>query len=357
MPVLFSENGYQVTVCDPPYAGYQWIPDLSIYDDYPQIQAYITEGQFGDGTDKLFSYEDLLRNFFCFGIVKTMPLVTQGILYDGGLYNMSTEDAQVATGVSTAEGIYPAFMQSYNVVDNLDSMTRILETDEGTFLMLANSMTHDVAMLQAPDYTPERLVDNTAYDQANTSRFTVDGKTLKVDNEVQMAHYHANISMFLRLGEWFDTLRQLGVYDNTRIILVSDHGRNLYCMDELINTNGQQESVECYYPLLMVKDFDAEGFTTSDAFMTNADVPTLATQGLIENPANPFTGKPINADEKTAHDQIILADGTWDTNVNNGNTFLPGRWASVHDNLWDMDNWTFYNESVVLKEHALPENP
>ena len=34
MPLIFSENGFSVTVCDPPYAGYQRIPDLSIYDKY-----------------------------------------------------------------------------------------------------------------------------------------------------------------------------------------------------------------------------------------------------------------------------------------------------------------------------------
>ena len=29
MPIIFSENGYEVTVCDPPYAGYKWVSDLS----------------------------------------------------------------------------------------------------------------------------------------------------------------------------------------------------------------------------------------------------------------------------------------------------------------------------------------
>ena len=38
--------------------------------------------------------------------------------------------------------------------------------------------------------------------------------------------------------------------------------------------------------------------------MTNADVPTLATQGVIEGATNPFTGVAITMDEKTAHDQI-----------------------------------------------------
>ena len=32
LPVLFDRNGYDVTVCDPPYAGYSWTPDLSIYE-------------------------------------------------------------------------------------------------------------------------------------------------------------------------------------------------------------------------------------------------------------------------------------------------------------------------------------
>ena len=45
MPVLFDQNDFNVTVCDPPYANYQWIPDLSIYDEYPEINKYITKGK------------------------------------------------------------------------------------------------------------------------------------------------------------------------------------------------------------------------------------------------------------------------------------------------------------------------
>lgn len=354
MPVLFSENGYQVTVCDPPYAGYQWIPDLSIYDDYPQIRSFITEGSFGDGTDAQTSYEDLHRNFFCFGIVRTMPIVVQGILYNEGNYNMADYDKQVIEGLSTAEGISPDFMKSYNVITNLSNMTEITDDENGTFLMLANAMTHQPVLLQTPDYTPQETVENRAYDQEMEGRFTVDGRTLTVVDSRQMSHYHVNMAMFLRLGEWFDELRAQGVYDNTRIILVSDHGTGLSCMEELIYPDGVGDELESYFPLLMVKDFDAEGFTTSDVFMTNADVPTLATQGVIGDPTNPFTGKSINSEEKYAHDQLIILSDVFNLTRNNGNTFLPARWASVHDDRWDMDNWDFCNEEIVLKEHALP---
>lgn len=353
MPVLFSEHGYHVTVCDPTYAGYQWVPDLSIYSDYPGIQAYVTEGHFGNGMDG-FPFENLFRNFFCFGIVKTMPLTIQGILYNEGEYNVSAHDGQVVSGLSTAEGLSPSFLEPYNVVTNLPAMTRISDSDEGTFLMMSNTMTHDVSILQAPDYVPEKIVDNTAYDEAHEDRFVGEDRDLLIQEVRQMAHYHVNMSMFLRLGEWFDTLRDQGVYDNTRIIIVSDHGYYLETMEDLLIPDRPGESLECFYPLLMVKDFDAKGFTTSDTFMTNADVPTLATQNLIEDAVNPFTGKPISSDEKTAHDQMVIMSGPWDIMVNNGTTFRAARWASVHDDLWNMDNWTFYDEEIVLKEHALP---
>ena len=43
--------GYEVTVCDAPYANYQWIPDLSIYDDTPEIRTYNTIGMFDDSPE------------------------------------------------------------------------------------------------------------------------------------------------------------------------------------------------------------------------------------------------------------------------------------------------------------------
>lgn len=163
----------------------------------------------------------------------------------------------------------------------------------------------------------------------------------------------------LQLGNWFDYLRENDVYDNTRIIIVSDHGRALFQLEELIlGDNDDLKDVEFYYPLLMVKDFDSEEFVTSDTFMTNADVPTLAVKDIISNPVNPFTGKIINNDEKTAHDQFIIMSvddsRNWNIRINDGNTFLPDKWASVKDDIWDKNNWIFYDEPMVLDENAAP---
>ena len=88
--------------------------------------------------------------------------------------------------------------------------------------------------------------------------------------------------------------------------------------------------------------------------MTNADVPTLAVQNLIENPVNPFTGKPINNDEKYAHDQFVTLSEAWSVSNNNGNTYEASYWASVHDSIWDKNNWTYYDTETVLDKHAAP---
>lgn len=358
MPTLFADNGYDVTVCDPPYAGYQWIPDLSIYSDDARIQAYITKGMYLDDEQKEQMPVSNRRNFFLFSIMKTLPLLLQNTIYDSGNYNQVNffyQSSQVLESSARASGAPTGFLQAYTVMENLPNLTNVTDSDTNTFLFLSNDVTHDTALLQTPEYVPSEIVDNTAYDAANTDRFTIDGRTLDVDDPVRMQHYHSNMAAMLTLADWFDYLRENDVYDNTRIILVSDHGRTLQHIEEMIVTRGSETvDLEAYLPLLMVKDFGAHGFETSDAFMTNADVPALAAAELIKNPVNPFTGKPITSDEKTAHEQFIIRSGTWKAQENSGNTFRTAQWLSVKGNPWDLSNWTFYDTECVLDRHAAP---
>ena len=100
----------------------------------------------------------------------------------------------------------------------------------------------------------------------------------------------------------------------------------------------------------MVKDFDSREFTISEEFMTNGDVPTLALEGLVDNPINPFTGKVIDSSEKTRHDQYIIGSDETDILINNGNTFLPSKWYAVHDDMRDVSNWRLVSE----EETTLP---
>lgn len=363
MPVLFSENDFDVTLCDPTYANYSWIPDLSIFEEYPEFDTYITKGKFESDEQKEQSIAAVRRNFFCYSIMKSSPVSIQSFIYDYGRYRKTEVEGeyyysgQVTDGISVARGYRRNFMREYLVVNNMSDMTEITENGKDTYLYFSSNMTHEQAIMQTPDYTPQLNVDNRKYDAEHADRFTLDGKTIKVSTVDQMSHYHINMAAYIQLGNWLDYLRENGVYDNTRIIIAADHGRALGSADEYKFSNFSHDGLtaESFYPLLMVKDFDAKGFTTSDEFMTNADVPVLAMQGLVDNPVNPFTGKPINSDEKFAHDQIVTMSTVWQINGHPENTFLPSKWAAVSKDLHKSQNWRFYGEETILKEHKLPQ--
>lgn len=363
MPVLFANNGFDVTVCDPVYANYQWIPDLSIFDEHSNIDAYITKGKFGDVEQKNSVIKNNHRNFFCFGIMKTMPVAVQTMIYDYGNYHKvlagsdkMTYSTQKVTSMSTATGLSSHFMQSYNAMVSLPNMTQIKPEDKNTLLLFSTDLTHEPMLVQTPDYTPAMVVDNIQYDAKNASRFNVDGRELMMEKATQMSHYHANMVALMQLGKWFDYLRENEAYDNTKIIIVADHGEHLRQIEDLIMNDNNNNIVDAalYFPMFMVKDFNSTEFTTSTEFMTNADVPTLATKDLISNPINPFTKKPINNNDKTAHRQYIIVSNDWQTNKNNGNAFLPAQWCSVEKDMWNKENWEFYDETTVLKEHSAP---
>ncbi len=354
MPVLFSENGFEVTVSDPVYANYQWISDLSIYDEYPKISAFSTDGIFDDDSVEERKIADVKRNFFLLSLMKTAPVAVQRFIYDRGAYNDPGEiSVQIELNKYAARGSNHLYTGAYNVMKNLPTITDIREDAAGTVLIMSNTMTHEPTMLQMPEYEPQLNVDNWAYADLMDSH-EIDGEKLYFNNYLQISMYQINMSAYLLLADWLDYLRENDVYDNTRIIIVADHGYEMQQMEYFRNSNDGVATVDAYFPLLLVKDFDAKGFSTSDEFMTNADVPHLAMEGLIDNPVNPFTGNVISDAEKYAHDQLICMSREIDLNKNNGNTFLPSKWASVKDNIWDESNWAFSTEEVVLAEHALP---
>ena len=339
LPVLFEQNGFDVTVCDPPYAGYSEIPDLSIYDDYPDMKTYITQGMFFDDDKSSEIISTRQRNFFCHSIFKIAPVFMQTTLYDDGMYHQFGSISE-----STPQ---------FNVLKNLVNITSS-DSDKSNFIMIDNDTTHDFTKF--PDQSYINFDDERADAMIGTSR-SVGDKTLVFNDLDNIYAFQNNVGAIKKVGEWLDYLKEQGVYDNTRIIIVSDHG---YCMgqvealffDDSPKKNiYRQENIadlEFYYPLLLVKDFDSKEFKESDEFMTNGEVPTLATKEVIAEPVNPFTGKEITNDEKYAHDQYIIASNEWIVFRNNGNTYLPASWYSIHDSIWDLNNWELVAEDTVL---------
>ncbi|SCW66704.1 membrane protein insertase, YidC/Oxa1 family, C-terminal domain-containing protein [Ruminococcaceae bacterium YRB3002] len=355
MPLLFRDAGYEVATIDPPYADYRYVSDLSIFDGYDHIHAYRMNGLYNEYADDSFSQSkmQLERNFFLHSIFKISLSAYKGIIYDNGKYNSLNLERAVQTGkytfpqimdsMSVGSGVDSTFMDAYTALMAIPSCTHITDDSSNNLIMLNNKVPHAFIVLQEPGYTVEENVDNTDYDTNNTQRFVNGGRKIEVNNYYQMGLYHTNMVAYLGLSEWFDMLQREGVWDNTRIIIVADHGYSGGHFSELLLPYNDFDA-EFANPVLMVKDFDSHGFKTSDEFMTNADVPAIAVEGIISDPVNPFTGNPVNNDAKTAGPQKILESYNFFINHNNGNRYEPGNWYSVHDNIFDKNNWEYMGE-------------
>ena len=354
LPTIFSENGWKVSVGDPPHANYEWLPDVSIYDDNNKINAFNMNGVLSADDPVLMKLGDeyelrLNRNLFCYGLMKTLPYLLQPVIYSQGTYanmNLYTDGNGNITVISdpahTQVGLEEAYLGPRLVLEALDDVVYADDDAANCFFMFSNDTTHDITLLEEPSYEPAAVVDNTEYDLAHSDRFILNGREMHMDDYLSYAHYECSMSACILLGEWFDYLRENGLYDNTRIIIVADHGYSFNQFDELLLPELDFDAQQLN-PALLVKDFNSTGFTVSDEFMTTADTPSLALEGLVESPVNPFTGNAIDMTPKSG-DLYMYTSDTVGILTKNSTRFEDDdrRWFTVHDNIFDKNNWSLY---------------
>jgi hypothetical protein len=315
MPRIFLEAGYAVTATDSPYANYTQKPDMRIYDELPGVRPYITDSAYTDVWIKEhdlklpLTSEILKRSMFWYSLLRAFPLALRE-----GIYMKGDWCAPIANRS------LKLFLNGYCPLDYLPKLTDFTANAENTALFFVNNATHETSFLQAPDYVPAATVTN--YGSGHFSK--------------EMA-YHINIAAIKRLADWFLYLKNEGVYDNTRIIIVSDHGAE----PNFVTKIGLPFNVEQFNPLLMVKDFNATGSLKADnIFMSNADVPTIALRDLITNPINPYTGNAIT-DEAKKKPLYIAISGSIHIGDAQATQFTlnPKEDYYVHDNIFDSSNW------------------
>ena len=314
LPCIFDAHGFHVTASDLPYANGNWIPDMSIFDPYPNIKTYVTDGHYTDLWCKehdlhLPDASDVIkRNMLWYSLLKTSPLFLREAIYDDGAWCALTNTKSLR---KTLNG--------YAVLDYLPRLTSIAGDASDNALIMDNNTTHEGSMLQAPDYRPVLTV--TKFGDGKYARRVV---------------YSINIATIMRLADWFQYMKDNGVYDNTRIILVSDHGPET----NVVTHNDLPFQQDQFNAFLMVKDFNASGeIKTDNTFMSTADVPFLALDKLIANPVNPFTGNPITTDAKK--EPLYIAMSGMQISGTNAYEFLldPKKDYYIHDNLFEPKNW------------------
>ena len=190
-------------------------------------------------------------------------------------------------------------------------------------------------MLLEPDYRSGMPTEEHPY--AGIGSYPEDSSI--VDTEKNTQSYHVNACTILMIARYLDTLKELGVYDNTRIIIVSDHG-SVIPTAPFWGFQGYPMASN-FNPMFLVKDFNSTGEVKTDMTLrTNADTPYLATEGLGAPQVNPFTGNPFGLAENYDYFDVYdgkVSDETFDTNVDE---FTFYHHFTIQDNIFEEDNWT-----------------
>lgn len=328
MPVVFHNNNWNVTVADLPYENYLEQPITDMYKGYEFINRVTTHGTYSDiwyarhGMKKSpFMSEGIKRNFIWFSVLKIVPPFMRQIIYHKEYW------------IS-----YNKFENSAKFIDNYSEIDLFPElfddsSEKNAFFLLDNEANHESILLQAPDYVPVE----------NVTQFGPGGND---------ATYSSMVGIILRFTNFIDFLKKNEIYDNTKIIIVSDHGmsRDTGTFDN--KTQNFPFNKDNMTATLLVKDFSSRGKLKKDyTFMTNADTPALALKDIDENALNPFTKNPLDVNSMgggiTKNDFIKMSNAPAEsTRIRKNKKFniKDDEWYAVKDNIFDDKNWFQYIE-------------
>ncbi len=330
LPDIFYANGYEVAVSDMPFMNNSDFPGMESYNKGDGMHGYILEGRYTsliESNDPKKKRDMQQRRFFMYSLFRTVPGPLAETIYSRGEYLQYSGEY---------EDVRERFIDAYMVLEVLPEITVVSNDIPGQFIMFDNNATHEPCYLQMPDYLPNETVSNDAYEK--NIKTDIDGKIMKFETKAQKQCFEINVAALLKLGEYFDYMRACGVYDNTRIIIVADHGEPIAQFDDMLFMNGELDA-ETLNPLFMFKDFYSDEFTVSNEFMTNADMPTLALKGIVDEPVNPYTGNPITDEYKKG--KILVSDGL-SVDFPEGYAYDSGggKWYYVKDSIFEEENWS-----------------
>ncbi|HKM06474.1 MAG TPA: membrane protein insertase YidC [Sphaerochaeta sp.] len=325
LPKIFLDGDYSVTLIDPPDSNFKWEADFTPFLSYPDMKVMQHSGKFSSQYKKKFSdvlnadenYESTIikKRMPLFSILKTTMPILRRALHKRGSYYLAFGNPP------DTENFLNAYAQLHFLPDLTD-----YEGEGNTYTFIGNNTPHEPLLLQAPNYEPQAVVTDT--------------HTPLDDNpgmdSIDIFHYHSNAAALRQIGAWFEELQEAGVYDNTRIIIVADHGFDLYS-PYFEDFDSALHEYSPYNPLMLFKDFDAEGiYKVDNSFMTNADAPLFAIQDLDVSSINPFTGSDLNASMNKEKVNVYTGDDNdgyvFDHDLNNS--------YSIHSSIFEASNWT-----------------
>lgn len=328
MARLFREAGFSALVSDPP-CDHGNVPFEKYGIHVERIgerytERYLREAKEFNGEGE-FGFDTTVRSHIvAFCALEASPPVMRATLYQNANYYRQYNSNDLLS-------LLPSFAHLFYLGDLTDG-----EAEGDSYIFITNETTHSDTLLKEPDYVPANDV---------SEGHGIEGWS-KWRKQEDVVHWHINVAGILQTARWLRRLKEIGCYDNTRVVIVADHGRNI--TTPAFDGMKRGTDYAMFNPLLMEKDFGAHGKIKTDrAFMTNADTLFLAKEGLPIGGANPFTGRALSetADKTEARVYSVI-----DTSEMGSGYVKKKTWRldvsaaySVRGDIFDEANWTPIN--------------
>lgn len=327
MPKLFSDANFSVSIANPSMANYSWANDISIYSDIPNVSAINIDGDYSD----LYKKE---KNIFNLG-------QDEGILCNKQIKNFSILQGLFPplriifyNTIKSDTSLAGSFIDNISTLYYLDKIFDFTNTKD-SFVYLGNDAPHEPIFLDS------------SFEKPSEPDWSTSGNYDCYDTTV-LQDYNVNAASIIQLGRFFEYLQENNVYDNSRIIIVSDHG---YVHHYSAFNNFNDATIpSSYNALLLFKDFNSsDSITINNTFMTNADTLYLLKQELNISNINPYTGNELIADSKDSVKVFPLDPDKGNNPTYNINEtqfrFINPCWE-INDDIFNPENWKAFNYSI-----------
>ena len=258
---------------------------------------------------------DLLKKVsFRFSLFRMIPSFMRKTFYDNSNWYIYGKNDSVNINTSLSE---------LSILNSLQYITSI--TNSGNYFnFIHNNTTHEQFYFN-DNFLPSIWKKNIPQEDMK-----------KFKSEFSSRKYYSHGAFVNNIIRFFKFLKENNLYDNTKIIIVSDHGTN---METDFYQNNGLEFMSIYNAFLMYKDFNSTNdFTISSNFMTVADVPYLSTKHLSKQ-INPFTHNIITNDYKNGELKVIILN-EWQPNRQLEKGFNFSQYYTVKGSIFDKNNWT-----------------
>ena len=344
LPLLFNEEGFSVTVSDLPYENYGEEPVSQIYSQIPNINRQVTKRAYNNIWYKMNKIKPypvlsnlLKRNFAYLALFKIVPSVFRPMVFHRSYWIQSN---------SKMDDKF--FDDSYSVLELLPSLTDT-DSDSSNFILFDNETTHEARLLNASQkYSPFIIDENGEKKYFYSDQMQNTPEMMGKNPDYYNSCFHTTNAILYRYADFFEFLKKNDCYDNTRIIIVSDHGQGT---DSKLFENDFSHipfMKECVTATLLVKDFNEHGRLKIDnTFMTNADTPALATENIIKDAKNPFTKNELKVEQNKKSDFVKIAYAPVENLRSRNNKKFKvseNEWFTVKDDIFKEENWSYLNK-------------